>query len=314
MIKRTIEISQQPAHLSVHLGQLRIRKHTDDESAPLMASVPCEDIGMLVVDHAQTTYSHHALAELIQAGAAVLICGANHLPAGMLLPFSNNHEVVWRINDQIAASKPVIKQLWKQLVVAKIRGQAATIAHDAVAQRSLLDDAKQVRSGDPTNREAVAAKTYWQAWRNDHAPNFRRQPQSNDPVNGMLNYGYAVLRAAVARALVSAGLQPAIGIHHANRSNPFCLADDLIEPLRPFVDHCVRELSINGHQQINRDVKQALLNLLAKTVCLDNTTGPLMVSLHRYTASLVQCLRGEFKQLLIPVGVCEPQSPPSSND
>jgi CRISPR-associated protein Cas1 len=159
---------------------------------------------------------------------------------------------------------------------------------------------REVRSGDPKNVEARAARVYWSAWLDD-GESFRRRAKALDSVNAMLNYGYAVLRAAVARALVSAGLQPAIGLHHSNRGNPFCLADDLMEPLRPLVDARVRRLRREGVREINPDAKKALLGLLAAQVRLDDEEGPLMVALHRTAASLVHCLRGAASRLLIPV-------------
>jgi len=305
VIKRTIEISQHACHLSVRLGQLRIHRHTDDESAPLAGTVPCEDVGIVLIDHPQTTMTHQALATLVDHGAAVMVCGRDHLPAGLLLPLSTHSEVVWRINEQMAVSQPMKKQLWKQVVAAKIRAQAGAAAHDVRARRKLDQLATEVKSGDSTNVEAHAAKVYWQAIRSHDPPwaAFRRDPDGVDPINGMLNYGYAVLRAAVARALVTAGLMPAMGIHHTNRSNAFCLADDLVEPLRPMVDVRVRRLIGDGHDRIDRPVKAALLELLQTEVAAGGPRGPLLVALHRYAASLVQCFNREARRLHIPTPV-----------
>jgi CRISPR-associated protein Cas1 len=298
MIKRTVEISQEPVHLAVQLDQLRLVRH--EPQSGIVATIPCEDIGLVVVDQAGATYSHAALARLLDFGAAVLICGRNHLPVGLLLPLSTHTEVVWRIHQQIAIGKPLRKQLWKQLVVAKIYGQARNLDATSPARRRLLPLANEVKSGDPTNIESQAAKVYWPAWLGAETA-FRRDPDGDDPLNAMLNYGYAVVRAAVGRALVSAGLHPALGLHHCNRGNAFCLADDLLEPLRPMVDRTVRDLYQEGQTELNRSAKARLLGLLATTVRVEDHTGPLMVGLHRTVASLVRCFQGLEKRLLLPV-------------
>lgn len=295
MIKRTIEISQTPAHLSVRQNQLLIR-----HGEVLAGSVPCEDLGMVLVDHPQTTYSHGALAALAASDAALVICGANHLPTAMLLPLSEHSQVVWRIREQIAVTKPVRKQLWKQLIQAKIRAQANLLDPSLPARAKLLDLARGVRSGDPNNVEAQAARVYWVNWLPEES--FRRDADASD-LNALLNYGYAVLRAALARAIVAAGLLPALGLKHCNRSNSFCLADDLIEPLRPMVDDRARELYRQGYTELSREAKARLLELLTVEVRLGDQTGPLMVALHRYVASLVRCYQGETARLEIPIAV-----------
>lgn len=303
MIKRTIEISQHPTHLALRRRQLCLRRHGDNGSAPLIGTIPCEDIGLVLVDHPQTTYSHAALAALAEAGAAVLICGPDHLPAALMLPLADHTEVVWRVREQTAATEPRKKRLWQQIVVAKVHGQAANVSADATACDRLMNLAGEVRSGDTTNVEAQAAKAYWAALRaiDPLWVSFHRNPDGTDPLNAMLNYGYAVMRAAVARALVAAGLQPALGIHHTNRSNAFCLADDLVEPLRPVVDASVRCLLRDGAGAIDTNVKKQLLCLLQAEFRCGDQAGPLGVGLHRYAASLVQCLRGQAKRLDIPM-------------
>jgi len=294
VIKRTIEISRDAAHLTVKQRQFLIKR--DGET---VGSVPCEDIGVVLVDHPGTTYTHAALASLAESDAALVVCGRNHLPSAVLLPLSDHSQVVWRIADQLAVSKPLRKQLWKQLVQAKIRAQADNLPADCPARSKLLDMARQVRSGDPNNTEAQAARVYWKNYLPNEA--FRRDT-GGDGLNSFLNYGYAVVRAALARALVAAGLIPAIGLHHSNRSNAFCLADDLIEPLRPLVDDRARDLYRLGHDELTPPAKAELLKLLAEPVQMDEETGPLMVNLHRMTASLVRCFRGESNKLEIPTG------------
>jgi CRISPR-associated protein Cas1 len=311
VIKRTLEISREPAHLSVRDEQLVLKR-----DGQTIGSVPCEDIGVVLVDHPQTTYTHGALAKLAESDAAVVICGRDHLPAAILLPIADHSQVVWRLDAQLKVSRPLRKQLWKQLVVAKVEAQAANLAADLPARRKLLALAREVRSGDPTNIEAQAAKIYWANWlaTSDLAAldveRFRRDPQAAG-VNSFLNYGYSVLRAAIARAIVAAGLLPSLGIHHRNRSNPFCLADDLIEPLRPLVDDRVRELHRQGYEELNQPAKAALLEILADRVTLagastdsgEENTGPLMVQLHRYVASLVRCYTGNARELQIPIAI-----------
>jgi CRISP-associated protein Cas1 len=292
MIKRTIEISREPAHLTVQLDQLILKR-----DGQTVGSIPCEDIGMVVIDHAGTTYTHAALARLADFDAAVVVCGRDHLPAGILLPLADHSQVVWRVRDQIALAKPLAKQLWRQIVQAKIRAQASNLTAGPGKTR-LLALARDVRSGDPQNAEAQAAKIYWTECFNHVA--IRRDRHGDGP-NPLLNYGYAVVRAAIARALVAAGLLPALGIHHSNRSNAFCLADDLIEPLRPIVDRRVRELVDQERYELDQPTKAALLELLTLETRIGELTGPLMVNLHRMVASLVRCFQGDSKQLDFPV-------------
>lgn len=300
MIKRTLEISAEPAHLAVRNEQLLIQRHGET-----IGQAPCEDIGMLVVDQPQTTYTHHALSKLAECGAAVVICGADHLPAAMLLPLSRHSQIVKRLHAQLGATRPQQKRLWRQLVVAKVRAQAQNLDPALPAHRKLLALAGEVRSGDPSNIEAQAAKLYWQNWlttsdleQPDTEP-FRRDANGSG-LNGFLNYGYAILRAAVGRTIVAAGLLPSWGIHHHNRSNPFCLADDLMEPFRPLVDDRVREMHAQGYEVLNQPAKGTLLELLTTPMRLGDQTGPLMVMLHRLAASLVRVYEGEASELEIP--------------
>jgi len=303
MIKRTVEISQQPAHLTVQLDQLLVQRNGDT-----VGRIPCEDLGMLLVDQPAVTYTHHALTRLMEFDAAVVVCGRNHLPAGILLPLADHSQVVWRVQLQVDVPKPLVKQLWKQLVQAKIRAQAANLA-PGPARTRLLEIARHVRSGDPANAEGQAARFYWPALFSETA--FRRDPDGAPP-NNLLNYGYAVVRAALARAIVAAGLLPALGLKHCNRANAFCLADDLIEPLRPLVDARVREMLSQGDRELSPGVKAKLLALLAEPVVLRNEQGPLLVNLHRFVASLVACYEGNAKQLDIPLRPIDDAAPASA--
>ena len=297
MIKHIIEISQAKTYLSINMNQLIIRR--DNEQ---IGQIPCEDIGMLIVDHSGVTYTHSVFTALLNAGAAVVLCGDDHHPAGILLPVESNSIQTSRMRDQLAVKEPLKKQIWKQIVQAKIKHQAKILGPDRNAYHGLLAMAKSVRSGDPENREAQASKLYWKYFGDELE--FRRQRHGSAP-NNMLNYGYAIMRAAVARAIVAAGLNPTIGVHHCNKYNAFCLADDLIEPFRGFVDEKVLEVwsekqGDEDYEQLDQPTKARLLEVLYKEVEIGGYSGPLMVGLHRVAASLVKCFSGELKKLSLP--------------
>ena len=344
MARRTIEISRNPAHLAISRGQLLVIPKDDGDERPssrrkssrngenntrdrpraarpdlatidtLHNRIPAEDIGLLIVDHRQTTYTHSALATLAGAGASIVVCGDDHLPVGIMLPVSSHTEQVWRVADQIECGTVLRKQLWQAIVRAKIEAQARALPASSSNRPGLLAMARRVRSGDTGNLEAQAARTYWQAlfppttdWR------FTRTPGSGSaatkPPNNLLDYGYAVLRAAVARALVGAGLMPVIGIQHSNRSNAFCLADDLVEPLRPMIDRRVKLLFDAGQHTLDQPTKAELLLVLTATVQIGEgdaaTLGPLDATLSRYAASLAKSYATGRVELLIPT---EPDS------
>lgn len=317
MIKRTIEISREPAHLAVRQEQLLILRKSAATARRLpahpenlAASIPCEDLGVVMVDNRETTYSHHALATLAERGAALVICGQDHHPVAMCLPISTNTALLARLDAQLHATKPKLKRLWQQIVMSKVKAQAAALSpiggegvESARARISALGE--RVRSGDPENIEAQAAAIYWPvifagcAW---VQPPFRRTAgdRSAKPPNNLLDYGYAALRAAVARAIVSAGLLPAIGIQHKGRSNPFCLADDLMEPLRPLVDRKVRWLAERGEMDLTQPVKADLLGILTEEIGTSSASGPLLVAVNRYVGSFVRVLLNEEDTLNIP--------------
>lgn len=317
MIKRTIEISREPAHLAVRQEQLLIlrkdgaaRSRLPAHPPNLARAIPCEDLGVVMVDSRETTYSHHALARLAEHGAAVVICGQDHHPVAMCLPISTNTELLARLDAQIGASKPMLKRMWQQIVVAKIRAQTGALppcggARVQEVRRKLLSLASRVRSGDPENVEAQAASIYWPALFDGCecvAAPFRRvagDRLAKSP-NSLLDYGYSALRAALARAIVAAGLLPALGIKHVGRSNPFCLADDLMEPLRPLTDRRVRWLAQRGEVELCQPVKAELLGVLTDEIGSDGLKGPLLVAVTRYVASFVRVLSGEDAALEIP--------------
>jgi len=294
MIKRIIEISSARTRLSVKYGQLIIKDDSDQVS-----SIPCEDIGVLLIDHQGTCYTHCVFTELLRCGTAIVLCAGNHHPAGMLLPIVSNSVQTERFREQIEAKEPVKKRLWKQIVQAKIKHQAKLVGKDSDIYKTLMVLRDRVRSGDPENIEAQASKKFWPVYLPQVA--FRRDANGTPP-NNMLNYGYMVMRAAVARALCSAGLLPALGIHHRNRYNAFCLADDLIEPFRGFVESKVRDVFFGSEptDDLDQPTKAKLLQVLYEPVTIAGFEGPLMVGLHRTAASLQRCFAGEQEFLDLP--------------
>jgi CRISPR-associated protein Cas1 len=294
LIKRIVEISQAKSHLKVRYGQLVIGRDGQE-----ISTIPCEDIGVLLVDHQGVNYTHSVFTELLKCGAAIVLCGGNHHPAGMLLPLDSNSVQTERFRQQINVKEPVKKQLWKQIVQAKVKHQAKLLGKGNNGYKALMALHKRVRSGDAENIEAQASRRFWPAFFGD--ANFRRDINGPAP-NNLLNYGYMVMRAAVARALCSAGLLPALGIHHRNRYNSFCLADDVMEPFRGFVEAKVREICRNGdyNGELDQQIKAKLLEVLYEEVEIAGFKGPLMVGLHRTCASLARCFAGEQKTIDLP--------------
>jgi len=294
MIKRIVEISSARTHLSIQYNQLIVKQEGQEVSR-----IPCEDIGVLLVDHQGTSYTHCVFTELLRCGAAIVLCGSNHHPAGMLLPIESNTMQTERFRQQIEVKEPVKKKLWQQIVKAKIKHQAKVVGKDSDIYKSLMALRDRVRSGDPENIESQASRKFWPVYLQD--TQFHRDIEGPPP-NNMLNYGYMVMRAAVARALCSAGLLPCLGIHHRNRYNAFCLADDLLEPFRGFVEAKVRDMckEIGAPDKLDQALKARILEVLYEPVTIAGFEGPLMVGLHRTMASLVRCFAGEQKDLDLP--------------
>jgi CRISPR-associated protein Cas1 len=245
MIKRTLHFSN-PAYLSLKQGQLIIdlpdlKILGEQESKK---SVPIEDIGIVVLDHQQITITHGCIAALLDNNSAIITCNHTHHPTGMMLPIDGHDTQSERFRHQIDASQPLKKQLWQQTIQTKILNQAAVLADRGIAHENMLHWAKSVRSGDPDNYEGRAAAYYWKNVFPKKVEFFRGR--EGDPPNNLLNYGYAILRAIVARGLVCSGLIPTLGIHHRNKYNAYCLADDIMEPYRPYVDLIVLKIIDNG--------------------------------------------------------------------
>jgi CRISP-associated protein Cas1 len=291
MIARTVEVSGHGIRLSIEQGSMVVQR-----DGQAVGRVPVEDIGVLILDSMTTTYTHAVLAEVLAAGAVIIPCDAKHLPAALFLP-QNNTLQTQRLATQVAAPLPLRKSLWKQVVQAKIANQASALPEGSPVRGRLKTMVSEVRSGDPTNVEAQAAKAYWRALFEDEA--FRRLPEG-EPPNNLLNYGYMILRASVARAICGAGLHPSFGLHHKNRSDAFCLADDLVEPFRPLADAKVKALAAAGREEIDKETKTELLGLLTAEIEVGGEKGPLLVALERMTASLVRCYAGEQKKLDLP--------------
>ena len=286
-----IDISQEGRHLSRDRGFLKVE--ADGQTLDL---VPLDQIIAVIVHAHGVTWTNSLLVELAERGAPVVFCAANHQPRALLLPIEGHHAQGARMRAQWTASEPLRKQAWKRVVIAKIKMQAAALA--AIGQpRAPLDHiARNVQSGDSTNAEAQAARTYWPLFL---GPDFRRDADKPD-VNGLLNYGYTVLRAATARAIVAAGLHPTIGIFHSNRSNAFALADDLMEPFRPLVDLIARAILAQNGPEVTSAAKQAFAGLIAFDLPLVGETSPVSVALSRLATSLAQSFEARALTLALP--------------
>jgi len=307
MIKRTLYFGN-PAYLHLENQQLlvklpQVEKNKDmheNIKKSLVASIPIEDIGVVILDDKQLTITQALISALLENNVALISCAENHMPAGLFLPLDVNSVQNERYRTQLEASVPVKKQLWQQTVSAKIRNQAAMLKKYGQDPSWLLKWAADVRSGDPDNYEAQAAAYYWQHIFPENL-HFKRS-RDGEPPNNLLNYGYAILRAVVARGLVATGLLPTLGIHHENKYNSYCLADDIMEPYRPFVDSLVCEIVHSGldYTELNKEMKQKLLIIPAMDISIDGENSPLMVGLQRTTASLYKCFEGESRKVLYP--------------
>jgi CRISP-associated protein Cas1 len=293
MIKRTIYISN-PSYLKLKQKQLVVQ---DPETKEIKGAVPVEDIALLMLDHYQITISNQLLVKLQGNNVAVISCDEHHLPFGMMLPMVGHSEYSERIKFQLAASEPLKKQLWKQTVEQKIANQEALLTFYNKVSEPLEEYKLSVKSGDATNREGMAAQYYWK-----HLfDNFSRQRYGDQP-NNLLNFGYAVLRSIVARALVSSGLLPVLGLFHKNKYNAYCLADDIMEPYRPFVDKLVYNY-VNNYEdtyELTKQAKAHILTIATQDVIIDGVVRPLFVAVTTTTASLYKCFTGELRQIKYP--------------
>lgn len=295
MIKRTLYFGN-PAYLSLKLEQLNVKLVSEDG----VKTVPVEDIGVIVLDNPQITISNALMEKLVENNCAVITCNSKHMPSGMLLALQSNTVQNERYRDQLDASLPLQKQLWQQTIQQKIRNQAVVLSSViGDGAKCMFAWADSVKSGDAENVEARAAAYYWKNLF-PYIDNFTREREGDTP-NSFLNYGYAILRGVVARALVATGLLPTLGIHHHNRYNAYCLADDIMEPYRPYVDKLVVEIIKKfGLNELTKEVKIKLLEIPVLDVFIDGKRSPLMTAASITTASLYKCFTRESRRILYP--------------
>jgi CRISPR-associated protein Cas1 len=294
MIERIIDLSTEPAKLAVRLDQLVIERN-DKETV----SVPLFELGALVLAHRQIILTHSVLSGITAHGGIIIACDEKSMPIGMMIPIEQHHLQAERFRLQAEAPLPTKKQVWKQIVQAKLAAQGRLLAEFRNSDSGLIEMSKKVRSGDPDNIEGTASRRYWTALFDD--PSFKREREAEDQ-NRFLNYGYAVLRAMTARAICAAGLHPSLGIHHHNRYDAFCLADDLMEPFRPLVDRAVVHLTVSRGKDapMDRETKSALISALTARHLLQDESRTLFDILTRMASSLAKIFAGEEKELLLP--------------
>ncbi|WP_127126034.1 type II CRISPR-associated endonuclease Cas1 [Pseudoflavitalea rhizosphaerae] len=296
MIKRTLYFGN-PAYLKLSNEQMVIELPSESETK----SAPIEDIGLVILDHQQITITQALIAKLLANNVALITCDQTHHPTGLLLNLDGNNLQSQHFREQIEATVPLKKQLWQQTVSAKIYNQAVLLGIQKQENKLLINYANEVKSGDSGNHEAKAAAYYWKKLFPDFLC-FKRE-RFGAPPNNLLNYGYAILRGLVARNLVGSGLLPTLGIHHRNQYNAYCLADDIMEPYRPFVDREVCQIIRSNGQylEMTPSMKKALLSVPAMDVMIDGQKSPLMIAVQRTTASLCKCYSGETRKIVYPV-------------
>ena len=296
MIKQTLYFGN-PAYLSLKDRQLVILLPDKDQSV----TRPIEDIGVVIVDNKQITLTSGLIEALLGNNCALITCDSSHLPVGLMLPLCGNTTQSERFRHQLSASLPLKKQLWQQTISQKIANQAQVLKECfGVEVGNMLSWSKNVKSGDSDNLEARAAAYYWRNMFDDEDVFIR--DREGEPPNNLLNYGYAILRAIVARGLVSSGLLPTLGIHHHNRYNAYCLADDIMEPYRPYVDELVVNIrkEFDNTDFLDKEIKKRLLSIPTIEVRINNHRRPLMVAVSETTASLYKCFSGELRKIAYP--------------
>lgn len=306
MIKRVL-CFQNPTYLSLKLKQMVVeipevvygKGLLDSLRQQGVRTIPIEDIGVVVLDHKQITITQALMAELLDNNCAIITCDDRHHPVGLYLPLDGHNLQSERFREQINASEPLRKQMWQQTIISKILGQAFVLNTQHVENQNMLAWAKSVRSGDTDNMEGRAAAYYWRNVFVD--PHFVRG-QEGEPPNNLLNYGYAIVRAMVARALVSAGLLPTLGIHHHNHYNAYCLADDIMEPYRPFVDMAVIDMRQRyaDISQLTTDMKRDLLSISTADVLIEGKRSPMMIAIQTTANSVQRCFSGESRKIIYP--------------
>ena len=294
MVTRSIYIGS-PAYLKLKDEQMYIMEPSSNE---MKGKVSVEDLGLLMLDHFQITISHQLIQKMMGNNVVVVSCDAHHLPHGIMLPLYGHTEHSDRIKDQLQASEPLKKQLWKQTVECKIENQKEVLRRLGNYYEPMMNYQNNVKSGDSTNMEGIAAQHYWKYL---ISLDFLRQRFGESP-NQFFNFGYAVLRSIVARSIVETGLLPVLGIFHKNKYNPYCLADDLMEPYRPFVDWLVMDwLTKNPEiEELTKEFKAHLLQVATKDVWIDGKKRPLLVAVKTTASSLYKCYKGEKRLISYP--------------
>ena len=308
MIKKTLYFGN-PAYLSLNNAQLMIRLPEVEKNDSVTIefkkqaerTIPIEDIGVVVLDNKRITITTGAIEALLENNCALISCDSKSMPVGLMLPLVGNTLQSERFRDQLDASLPLKKQLWQQTVRQKIINQKCVLATYTTTETACMARwSVEVKSGDAENVEAKAAAYYWKNLFPD-IPDFTRG-RDGDPPNNLLNYGYAILRAVIARALVGSGLLPTLGIHHHNRYNAYCLADDIMEPYRPYVDELVLQImqEEDDYSELTRNLKAKLLQIPVLDVTISGKRSPLMIAAGLTTASLYKCFSGESRQIIYP--------------
>jgi len=295
VIGRIVEVADDKRHLFMHRGFMVVQDSAGERKE--LGQVPLDDIAAVIANAHGITYTNNLLVALAERGAPFVLCAANHNAVGMLLPIEGNFEQARRIEAQIAATLPTHKRLWAAVVKAKLEQQAAALEAAGAPTAPLAALAAKVRSGDPENLEAQGARRYWGLLFGD---SFRRD-QDGGGLNGLLNYGYTILRSATARAVVAAGLHPSIGLHHSNDTNAMRLVDDLMEPFRPVVDLKVWQLKRAQEDSVTPDTKRALVRTLYDDMQTDVGATPVVVCMQRLATSLAQVYLGERDRLDLPL-------------
>ncbi len=306
MIKLTLYFGN-PAYLSLKDCQMVIRMPEISKAdlpelfdTKTTKTIPVEDIGIVVLDNKQITVTHGLMEALLENNCALITCDSSRLPVGLMLPLCGHTAQNERFRYQLESSLPLRKQLWQQTIQSKIKNQAKVLQTQGCTTSNMLVWAEKVKSGDSENLEARAAAYYWK----NVFPFLEKfyRDRNGTPPNNLLNYGYAILRAIISRALVSSGLLPTLGIHHHNRYNAYCLADDIMEPYRPYVDKLVIDIILSGedYTKLSTSIKSRLLSIPVLDVVIDGIRKPLMIAASSTTASLAKCFEGEIRKIIYP--------------
>ena len=296
MIKKTL-FFENPCYLSKKNNQLIVNFPDKEKDT---RSIPIEDIGMIIAESHRITFTNSLIAALMENNAAIVSCDSFHMPYGLMLPMASHHAFTEKMYAQLESSEPLRKNMWQQTIIAKIKNQETVLYNSGVNTENMKYWASQVKSGDPDNYEARAAAYYWNNIFGEQS-SFKRHRYGKYP-NNLLNYGYAILRAIVARSLVGSGLFTALGIHHKNKYNPYCLADDIMEPYRPFVDIIVLQImqQYGETEELTTELKAKLLSVATVDIIIEKQKSPLMVGVQRTTASVRKCFDGDLRKIIYP--------------